>query len=67
MDLFSSKLWDKVSLGPQVLYGFLNNDHLPRVSCQSRLLASDNEMTPGVYIDLFVFAFQLRETPENLS
>ena len=54
----------------QLLFGFLANNDLPRVSCQSRLSADDkggNEMIPGLCTDLLAFILQLRKTPKNLS
>jgi hypothetical protein len=48
----------------QLLFGFLANGHLPRVSCQLRLSANDkndNEI-PG-----YAHLLAPEETPENLN
>jgi hypothetical protein len=52
---------------PQLLSGFLVNGYLHRVSHQSHLSANDkgdNEVIPGLCIDLLAFTLQLKN-PEK--
>jgi hypothetical protein len=49
----------------QLLSGFLLVNHLPRVSCKSRLSA--NEVKPGLWRDLLAFTLTLEKILENLT